>query len=99
EYGATVFFQNGAFGFGRHPFRAPALPLDEVRDPTGAETHSPAVFCVTSLPRESSALRSSSVPCSTAASWEASPWSALELSACSHSPGRKLMPASSYFAR
>jgi len=36
EYGATVFFQNGAFGFGRHPFRAPALPLDEVRDPTGA---------------------------------------------------------------
>jgi sugar/nucleoside kinase (ribokinase family) len=36
EYGATIFFQNGAFNFGRHPFRAPALPLDEVRDPTGA---------------------------------------------------------------
>ncbi len=36
EYGATVFFQKDAFGFGRHPFRAPALPLDEVRDPTGA---------------------------------------------------------------
>ena len=36
EYGATIFFQKGAFGFGGHPFRAPALPLDEVRDPTGA---------------------------------------------------------------
>ena len=36
EYGATIFFREGAFGVGRHPFRAPALPLDEVRDPTGA---------------------------------------------------------------
>jgi sugar/nucleoside kinase (ribokinase family) len=36
EYGATVFFKEGEFGGGRHPFRAPALPLDEVRDPTGA---------------------------------------------------------------
>jgi sugar/nucleoside kinase (ribokinase family) len=36
EYGATIFFHEGAFGFGSHPFRAPALPLDEVRDPTGA---------------------------------------------------------------
>jgi sugar/nucleoside kinase (ribokinase family) len=36
EYGATVFFREGAFGIGRHPFRAPTLPLDEVRDPTGA---------------------------------------------------------------
>jgi len=36
EYGATVFFREAAFGIGRHPFRAPALPLDEVRDPTGA---------------------------------------------------------------
>jgi sugar/nucleoside kinase (ribokinase family) len=36
EYGATVFFKEGAFDGGRHPFRAPALPLDEVRDPTGA---------------------------------------------------------------
>ncbi len=36
EYGATVFFKEGSFGGGRHPFRAPALPLDEVRDPTGA---------------------------------------------------------------
>ncbi|HEX6466637.1 MAG TPA: PfkB family carbohydrate kinase [Terriglobales bacterium] len=36
EYGATVFFREGSFGAGRHPFRAPALPLDEVRDPTGA---------------------------------------------------------------
>jgi sugar/nucleoside kinase (ribokinase family) len=36
EYGATVFFREGAFGIGSHPFHAPALPLDEVRDPTGA---------------------------------------------------------------
>ncbi len=36
EYGATIFFREGAFGVGRHPFRAPALPLEEVRDPTGA---------------------------------------------------------------
>src|SRR5262249_12313866 len=36
EYGATIFFREGAFGLGRHPFRAPTLPLDEVRDPTGA---------------------------------------------------------------
>jgi len=36
EYGATIFFRENAFGFGKHPFRAPALPLDEVRDPTGA---------------------------------------------------------------
>jgi sugar/nucleoside kinase (ribokinase family) len=36
EYGATVFFQDGAFGIGRHPFRAPTLPLEVVVDPTGA---------------------------------------------------------------
>jgi sugar/nucleoside kinase (ribokinase family) len=36
EYGATIFFREGAFGIGRHPFRAPALPIDEVKDPTGA---------------------------------------------------------------
>jgi sugar/nucleoside kinase (ribokinase family) len=36
EYGATAFFRHGAFGLGRHPFRAPTLPLDEVKDPTGA---------------------------------------------------------------
>jgi len=36
EYGATIFFREGAFGVGRHPFRAPALPIDEVQDPTGA---------------------------------------------------------------
>lgn len=36
EYGATVFFKEGAYGGGSHPFRAPALPLEEVRDPTGA---------------------------------------------------------------
>jgi sugar/nucleoside kinase (ribokinase family) len=36
EYGATVFFKQGAYDDGRHPFRAPALPLEEVRDPTGA---------------------------------------------------------------
>lgn len=36
EYGATIFFREGAFGVGKHPFRAPALPLEEVQDPTGA---------------------------------------------------------------
>ncbi len=36
EYGATIFFRDGEFAGGYHPFRAPALPLDEVRDPTGA---------------------------------------------------------------
>jgi sugar/nucleoside kinase (ribokinase family) len=36
EYGATIFFRDGAFGLGHHPFRAPALPIEEVRDPTGA---------------------------------------------------------------
>jgi len=36
EYGATVFFRDGAFGLGHHPFRAPALPIAEVIDPTGA---------------------------------------------------------------
>jgi sugar/nucleoside kinase (ribokinase family) len=36
EYGATIFFREGAFGLGSHPFRAPALPIDEVKDPTGA---------------------------------------------------------------
>ncbi len=36
EYGATVFFQEGAFGIGRHPFRAPTLPIETVTDPTGA---------------------------------------------------------------
>jgi sugar/nucleoside kinase (ribokinase family) len=36
EYGATVFFREGAFGIGHHPFRAPALPIEDVKDPTGA---------------------------------------------------------------
>lgn len=36
EYGATIFFREGAFGLGTHPFRAPALPIEEVKDPTGA---------------------------------------------------------------
>jgi sugar/nucleoside kinase (ribokinase family) len=36
EYGATVFFREREFGGGKHPFRAPALPMEEVRDPTGA---------------------------------------------------------------
>ncbi len=36
EYGATIFFREGAFGIGRHPFRAPTLPIEEVKDPTGA---------------------------------------------------------------
>jgi sugar/nucleoside kinase (ribokinase family) len=36
EYGATIFFRDGAFGIGHHPFRAPTLPIEEVKDPTGA---------------------------------------------------------------
>jgi len=36
EYGATIFFREGAFGIGRHPFRAPSMPIEEVKDPTGA---------------------------------------------------------------
>jgi sugar/nucleoside kinase (ribokinase family) len=36
EYGATVFFREGAFGLRHHPFRAPSLPIEEVVDPTGA---------------------------------------------------------------
>src|SRR5262249_41159215 len=36
EYGSSVFFGDGAFGIGRHPFRAPPLPLETVTDPTGA---------------------------------------------------------------
>lgn len=36
EYGATIFFRDGAFGMAAHPFRAPALPIEEVVDPTGA---------------------------------------------------------------
>ncbi len=39
EYGATAFFSDRSFGKGTkisRPFRAPALPLAEVVDPTGA---------------------------------------------------------------
>jgi sugar/nucleoside kinase (ribokinase family) len=40
EYGATAFFSEHSFGeksdVARPPFRAPALPLEEVVDPTGA---------------------------------------------------------------
>jgi sugar/nucleoside kinase (ribokinase family) len=38
EYGATAFFSEKSFGAKStpHPFRAPALPLEEVVDPTGA---------------------------------------------------------------
>jgi sugar/nucleoside kinase (ribokinase family) len=36
EYGATIFFGEGAFGLGQHPFRAPTLPIEQVKDPTGA---------------------------------------------------------------
>ena len=38
EYGATAFFGSTVFGkdAAHHPFRAPALPLTEVVDPTGA---------------------------------------------------------------
>jgi sugar/nucleoside kinase (ribokinase family) len=36
EYGATIFFRAGAFGIGSHPFHVPGLPIEEVKDPTGA---------------------------------------------------------------
>ena len=36
EYGATAFFSDRMFGRAVKPFRAPALPLAEVVDPTGA---------------------------------------------------------------
>ncbi len=36
EYGATIFFGPKAKQLGDHPFRAPALPIDQVQDPTGA---------------------------------------------------------------
>lgn len=36
EYGATAFHKAASNGLGARPFRAPALPLDEVIDPTGA---------------------------------------------------------------
>jgi sugar/nucleoside kinase (ribokinase family) len=40
EYGATAFFSGESFAspnkIPTHPFRAPALPLEEVVDPTGA---------------------------------------------------------------
>jgi sugar/nucleoside kinase (ribokinase family) len=39
EYGATAFFSERSFPSAsapKHPFRAPALPLEEVVDPTGA---------------------------------------------------------------
>ena len=36
EYGATIFFKDGSYGLGVKAFRAPALPIEEVFDPTGA---------------------------------------------------------------
>jgi sugar/nucleoside kinase (ribokinase family) len=36
EYGATIFFKDGAYDTGVKAFRAPALPIEEVFDPTGA---------------------------------------------------------------
>ncbi|MGD0860966.1 MAG: PfkB family carbohydrate kinase [Terracidiphilus sp.] len=36
EYGATLFHKSAPEGKGAEPFRAPALPLEEVIDPTGA---------------------------------------------------------------
>jgi sugar/nucleoside kinase (ribokinase family) len=36
EYGSTAFFSEQTFGKSFIPFRAPALPLDKIVDPTGA---------------------------------------------------------------
>jgi sugar/nucleoside kinase (ribokinase family) len=48
EYGATAFFGKDSFSSGfhaLHPFRAPALPLAEVVDPTGAGDSFAGGFC------------------------------------------------------
>src|SRR5258707_2222351 len=42
EYGATIFFREGAFGVGRHPFLSPTLPFEWVKDRTGAGVSSVA---------------------------------------------------------
>ena len=49
EYGATIFFKDGAFGIGTHPFRAPALPIEEVKDPTGAGDSFAGGFVIQSM--------------------------------------------------
>jgi sugar/nucleoside kinase (ribokinase family) len=36
EYGATAFYGRSKYALGAKTFRAPALPLEEVVDPTGA---------------------------------------------------------------
>jgi sugar/nucleoside kinase (ribokinase family) len=36
EYGATIFFKENSYGTGVKAFRAPALPIEQVFDPTGA---------------------------------------------------------------
>src|SRR5437879_12840654 len=36
EYGATIFFGEGPFGVGSHPFSAPALAVEEVSARSGA---------------------------------------------------------------
>ena len=73
EYGATIFFREGAFGVGRHPFRAPALPIDEVKDPTGAGDSFAGGFMGYIASQEELNREVSSAPYFTVASWDRSP--------------------------
>ncbi len=57
EYGATVFFREGAFGIGRHPFRAPTLPLEKSKIQRGRAIRSRADSWDTSRRREKSTAR------------------------------------------
>ncbi len=42
EYGATIFFRDGEFAGGHHPFRAPALPSTRCAIPPERATALPA---------------------------------------------------------
>jgi sugar/nucleoside kinase (ribokinase family) len=70
EYGATAFFGPNSFtepGHAHHPFRAPALPLAEVVDPTGAGDSFAGGFFGYIASQPELTPQSSSGPCSTAA--------------------------------
>ena len=57
EYGATIFFREGAFGVGRHPFRAPALPIEEVKIPREQVIRLPVASWVMSRRKAKSTAR------------------------------------------
>ena len=84
EYGATIFFREGAFGIGRHPFRAPALPIEEVKDPTGAgDSFAGGFMGYVASQKELTRDVLKRALCSTAASWDRSPSSVSAPSVCS----------------